>query len=649
MALKIPDDDYYAGGHLYTGTGAAAPTKKTRQDWARHYFPLQFTRDFAKYQEEFWEWGWAIEPDEKYRPRVECEPRGVGKSTNAEALVASLIARKKRKMIGYVSLEEDKAGKHFDSIKSLLETPELLKDYPHCRPKVQTLRNVAAQWSREALVTQSDAMIVPLSLQGSSRGWKSPVNNRFDMFVLDDIDKLGMSVQFVRKLLELLKGEILAAGTDKTAILFAQNLVYRDSICSMVYDHRADILSDRIFCGPYPILLDYDAEKVDIEGDTNNAKQWVVTSGRPFDPAIPIEYAESLLNQFGKSTFDRECQQDVHKVEDDKDFREWSEPYHVITYSEFVDFFARHKVDVWSTSRRHPIIPPNWNVGLGLDWGTTLGHPTAAVGVARPPESAPLNNSFFVFMEVVLPKFPHLAGEDPELVSPGRVAKGMHDALKEWGVSWSQVRQHLMSHEASAALNTMRMDLTEELKMFFNKWKPKRGSGVPQVQQLLEIDYNFMHPFRDELQGRPRLFFVVPDEQGELVYGDLGKLTCAQPIDRHGFARARYEIPLYSHFNSGQNKIDDDFCDALLGLANVFMVVSEMMSLPERREAAMPDSLKMEHVEEMIAAGAIETAERSMLARTIEFGKMDKLEEERRIALSKYRPSVPRMGRPGRR
>jgi hypothetical protein len=634
---------YYGRSLRIAAIQEPVPTSKTHQEWAKHYFPSLFTRPFTAYQKEFWNWGWDVEPDVKYRPRVECEPRGVGKSTNAEALIAALVARKKRKMIGYVSLEEEKAQKHFDAIKAMLETPAFLVDYPHCKPKVQTLRNTAAQWSRDALITDDDSMIVPLSLQGSSRGWKSPVGTRFDVIVLDDIDKLGMSIQFVRKLLELLKGEILAAGDDKTLVFMPQNLVYRDSICSMIYDHRADILSDRIFCGPYPLLVDYDAEKVDIEGDHNNAKTWVITRGTAFDEAIPISYAQSLLNQFGKGTFDRECQQDVHRVDDDKDFREWNEPYHIITYSEFVDFFARHKVNVWNTSRRHPMIPQNWNVGLGLDWGTTLAHPTAMIAAARPPEGSPLNDSFFCFSEVVLPKFPHIAGEDPELVSPGRVAKAILDALKVWNVPWSQVRQHLMSHEASAALNTMRIDLEDDLKVFFNKWKPKRGSGVPQVQNLLEINYDFPHPFRSELQGRPRIYFVVPDEQGELVYGDLGRLTLAQPTDSRGFARARYEFPLYSHLNTGANKLDDDLVDALLGLANVFMISSDPKTKIEIREDAMPENLKLDALEDLIVEENIELAERVVLARMIKFGEMDKKEDDARANMSRYRPSVPRM------
>ncbi len=528
--------------------------------WARHYFPYLFTRPSAKYQEKFWEWGWQIEPRKYYKPRVECEPRGVGKSTHGEVFVTSVVARKKRTMIGYVSLEQSKAGKHFDSIKGLLENPRLLQDYPHCRPKTQKLRSTAEQWSRNAIITESDAMIVPLSLQGSSRGWKSPIGQRFDMIVLDDIDKLGMSPNLIAKLLDLLKGEILAAGNNETVVVVLQNLIHRDSICSQILDHRADILSDREFCGPFPLLKNYEAEKIDDPDSTTGGKKWIITSGEPYDPAIDIAYSETLLNMYGMDLFERECQQNVFKVAGDKDFREWDEVYHVITYSEFRSFFLDHLIEVWNPVKDHPQIPANWNVGLGMDHGTTLGHPTAVACIARPPKISPLNDSFFAFTEIVLPKFPHNAGEEVPLVSPGRIAKALQEGLAEWNVKDEQITRRLMSHEASAAMNTMRVDLQDDLKTFFNKWHAKRGSGVPQVQRMLEIDHSLPHPFRKGLMGRPCLYFVVPDDQGRLMTGDLGKMYVAQPTDYKGFARARYEIPLYSYLNSGKNKTKDDFC-----------------------------------------------------------------------------------------
>ena len=710
--------------------------------WAKEIFPHLFSRPFTTYQKEFWKWADTIEPDTRYRPRIECQPRGVGKSTNAEAAVVKWVATKKRKMIGYVSLNDQKATKHFDSIKSMLEDNKFLSAYPHCKPGIQKLRDVAAQWSRDAIVTESGAMIVPLSLQGSSRGWKSSTGSRFDCFpagtlikteighipiesfpmlqyvpkvyafnhatqqvelqdvegwrqknarrlveittkqgrvfrcteehrifintrgyiqakqvrvgetlnvlptmlwqkesegvemqalrtdrqferqdtqvlslvsevphvlpqierdevsmvrficdesvpvydlqvagchnffanevlvhnciVLDDIDELGQSVEFTRKLINILKGEILAAGNDNTLVLMPQNLIYRDSICSQILDHRADILSDRIFCGPYPLLKWYDAEKLDLD-DGTGAKQWVITAGEAYDDAIDLEYAQKLLNTFGKSLFDRECQQDVKTVEDDKDFREWDERYHLITYSEF----RRVMEDVWNSERNRLQIPNRWNVGMGFDWGTTKGHPSAVALVARPPQTTILNDCHFVFAEVIKPKFPLDAFETPEMVSPGRVAKAIQDELREWNVNDSQVTTKLLSHEASAALNTMAIDLQDDIKMFWGKWKAKKGSGVPQIQNLLEIDYERPHPFRvypeghpkagQPLMGRPRLYFLVEDSQGDL-WSEGANLFVRGGVNSKGFARARFEMPLYSHKNTGENKIDDDFC-----------------------------------------------------------------------------------------
>ena len=574
--------------------------------WAKTLYPHLFSRPFTEYQKEFWEWGWQIDSGRRYRPRIECQPRGVGKSTNAEAWVVSLIARKKRKMIGYVSMEEAKATKHFDSIKSLLESDQLLKYYPHCKPRIQKLKDTAAQWSREAIVTEDGSMVIPLTLLGSSRGWKSSTGSRFDCFILDDIDKLGQSPDFTKKLIEMLKGEILAAGDDKTAVLMPQNLIYRDSICSQILDHRADILSDRQFQGPYPLLKWYDAQKVDIEGDETGAKQWIITQGEPFDKAIDLDYAAGLLNTFGKVTFDRECQQLVNQIEDDKDFREWDEVYHIITQSEFLRVMKQYGEDVWNEKRSCPQIPTRWNVGMGFDWGTTRKHPSAVVLTAKPAENSPLKSCQFAFAEIIRPEFPLDSFQTPELVSPGRVAQAVQDKLHQWNVLESQIELQLMSHEASAALNTMAIDLKDEIKQFWDKWKPKRGSGVPQVQNLLEIDRTKDHPFRrypkgyikdgedvggHPLKGCPRFFFIVEDGQGELMIDQIGNLFVVGAKDADGFARARFEIPIYSYRNSGDKKIDDDFVDAWLGLENIFGVDSQSLTKEEAIQKHMPEHL----------------------------------------------------------
>lgn len=580
------------------------PANLPGAEWAKHYYPQLFTRPFAEYQKDFWDWVDSIEPNKYYRPRIECEPRGVGKSTCAEAAVVKLIATKKRRMVGYLSLEEDKAVKHFDSIRAMMESETLLKDYPHCKPKIQKLRNIAAQWSRDALVTESGAMVVPLTLLGSSRGWKSSEGVRFDVLVLDDIDKLGQSPELLKKLLEMLKGEILAAGDDNTVVLMPQNLIHRDSICSQILDHRADILSDRIFCGAYPLLKWYDAEKIDLN-DGTGAKQWKITAGEPFDNAVPIEYAEKLLNKLGKSTFDRECQQKVFEIEEDKDFREWNEKYHLITCSEFRKVMESYGEPVWNGSRLQ--IPSRWNVGIGFDWGTTVKHPAVVTFVARPSEVSPLKDCHFVFGEVVCPKFPRNSFEQAELVSPGRVATQINSFLDEWNVLDSQIKMRLMSHEASAALNTMAIDLKEDEKQFFGKWKAKKGSGVPQIQNLLEIDHKKDHPFRvlpngQKLKGSPRIFFIVADGQGELQLDANNEIYVLGAKDAKGFARARFEMPLYSQFNSGQDKIDDDFVDAFRGLMNVFGVYADSKTDAETIESEIVKRVPTLAIENLRAA-----------------------------------------------
>jgi hypothetical protein len=574
------------------------------EHWLRTYLPHYFSRPFTQYQKDFWQdWAWEIEAEQYYRPRVECEPRGVGKSTNAEAAVVSWVARKRRRMIGYVGLDEERAAQHFRTIKAMLESDKLVLDYPHCKPDVQKIRSMATQWSRDAIVTANKAMIVPVTLLGSRRGWKSSDGKRFDALILDDIDKLGQSPELRTKLLDLLKSEILAAGDDNTLVLMPQNLIHRDSVCAQLLDHRADILSDRDFRGPYPLLKAYDAIKEEMP---DGSRRWVILSGEAFDPAISIEYSQKLLNKFGKATFERECQQDVNKVEADKDFREYDEVFHIITWEEFEAYFSRYDYDLRTNSGRRKL-PERWHKGKGLDWGTSRAHPSAAVFATRPDQTSPLSDCHFVFGEVVLPEYPCDLSEEPELVSPGRVARAIREFEREWNLTEDSFEMALMSHEASAALNTFLVDLPDETKTYFTKWKAVRGSGVPQIQNLLEIDQKRPHPFRrypsghpqdgEALTGRPRMYFVVDKAEGELFVDDIGKLRVVGPKSSKGLARLRYELPLYQQSNLGKNKKEDDATDALRGLFNLFGASSGEKTKDEKVEEAIDPALRWEQIE----------------------------------------------------
>lgn len=566
-------------------------------EWAKRFYSQSFSRGFTKYQQDFWEWGWEIQPDVYYRPRVECAPRGAGKSTTAETWLVSILARKRRKTIGYVCGTDAKANQHFASVKRKLENAELLKVYPHLKPQVQKYRNAFNSWSQDRLVTEAGQVIIPITLQGSNRGFKSEEDVRFDLLIFDDIDSLGESPDVIAKNLDLLKSEIILAGYANTLIVVFQNLIHRDSIVTQIMDHRADILSDRDFRGPFPLLKWYDAEKIDLP---DGGKRWKITAGEAYDEAIPLEYAESILNQIGKDLFDRESQQDVWKVAEDKDFREWDEIYHVITQSEMVAAFQ----GVNLRDANGFFVPSRWHVGRGFDWGSTPGHPSCLAYVTRPDKTCPFDDAHFVFAEVCMPLFPRDRSIAAEVVSPGRVAHAIKATEQRFRLREAQIEQSKMSHEASAAKNTLMLDLPQELTVFFNKWKAAKGSGVPQIQNLLEIDKNKPHPFRRypvghphaglPVMGRPRIYFVVADGQGELFCDTDGKLRVRGAVDSAGLARCRYEMPLYSHRNTGQKKLDDDFVDALRGLMSTFGVAAGALTEQEQIAAEMPDKYTFE-------------------------------------------------------
>lgn len=563
--------------------------------WIKHYFPKPFTRPFTQYQKAFWEWGWGIKPDTHYRPRVECAPRGVGKSTNAEMWAVSLLARKQRQTIGYISGTDAKATKHFNSVRRKLENATLLRDYPHLKPRVQKYRNAFNSWSQDRLVTDAGQTIIPITLQGSNRGFKSEDDTRFDCFIFDDIDALGESPDVVAKNIDLIKSEILLAGHATTLNAVFQNLIYRDSIVSQIMDYRADMLTDRDFCGPYPLMKWYDAERIDVDG---GGKRWVITAGESFDPAIPIEYCQSILNQIGKDLFDRECQQDVTRVAEDKDFREWNEVYHIITRSEMERGFPK----VPMRDANGFFIPARWHKGRGYDNGTTRDHPTSVCFVTRPDQTCPHDDSHFVIGEVVMPKFPYDPSVETELVSPGRVASAVKTFQTSLRIEERQIEQSKLSHEASSVQNTLMIDLPEHLQLFFRKWKAAKGSGVPQIQNMLEVDHTKPHPFRkhprtgEPLMGKPRLYFVVEDGQGELYLDGNGKLRVVGAKNSAGLARARFEMPIYSFRNTGTKKIDDDFVDSFRGLMATFGVASDQLTYDEQVQALIPEKYSRERL-----------------------------------------------------
>jgi hypothetical protein len=311
-------------------------------------------------------------------------------STGAETAAVYALAKKVKKYVLYVSATDDQATKHLRAIKTKLENPQLLKDYPHLKPKIEVVHKKVANWSAERLRTQGGQIVECISILGNSRGFKSEDSARPDFIVLDDIDSSKESFDVTKKKLDIIATEILPTGTYLTDVLMPQNLIHRDSVCAMILDKRAQVLMNRQFSGPYPLVKNLQYERAD---KPDGSSEWIITDGQPYDPAVSLEYAQHLLQLMGPDAFEREVQQDVWRVGADKDFREWDEVYHVCTWSEVEEGFKRQGYDLGLYRDGRIRIPPRWNVGLGWDVGTTREHPSAVSIVTRPDERFALADS----------------------------------------------------------------------------------------------------------------------------------------------------------------------------------------------------------------------------------------------------------------
>lgn len=556
------------------------------RDWLVDHFKAHTSKGFSFYHEEFWEWAWSIEKNKRPRPFVAIWPRGGAKSTSSELACVALGARKRRKYALYICMTQEQSDDHVGNIAAMLESDAVMRDYQDLgKPLLGKFGN-SKGWRRNRCRTASGFTIDALGLDSAARGVKLD-EQRPDLIIFDDIDAETDSKELTEKKVKILTRKLIPAGSPDVALLFVQNLVHKDSVIARMADGRADFAADRIVSGAYPALRNFDFER---EGSRT-----VITAGEATWPqGMPKERCQEMIDDMGLAAFLAECQHKVDQISGEKSFREYDEVYHVITWLEFAAVYGQAK------------IPARWHKARGLDWGTTPKHPTAVIFSTRPTVRDPLDDCVFTFAEVVRPRWPPAdAHAEIEMVSPGRVAQAIDDKQRSLGIEDSHIKKSLMSHEASAALATFLIDLPKEIQQYFNKWKAKKGSGVPQIQELLTIDRKRPHPFRRDpktnkpLMGRPRHFIIVDDSQGALYYDIEGKLKVRQPTDEKGLARLRSEIPEFDERATGKDKIFDDAVDAWRGMAAAFFVAGDALSEAEQIERSLPERVRKENIQNL--------------------------------------------------
>jgi hypothetical protein len=587
--------------------------------WLAFLFPNHFTAQFAPHHAELWQWLWSITLGHAPDPGafIAIWPRGAGKSTNAEAACACLAARRQRRYGLYLSGTQEQADKHVQSVAAMLGAEGIEQHYPDIARREVNKYGHSQGWRRNRLHTASGFVLDALGLDVDSRGIKVR-NQRPDFLIIDDVDSKHDTVAAVKKRIEILTSTIIPAGSRDLAILGIQNLIHRNSVFSQLADTRADFLLNRVVSGPFPALRNFAFQR---EGAA-----YVITAGEPTWSGQTVADCQRELNRIGPAAFIAECQQEIHSAAVGAVFPQYNEVYHVITWSEFAAFYgdtARH------TDGR-PRIPGHWLIGRAQDWGTTIQHPCATVWLARPGYKDRLDDSVFFYREMLFPEYPNPITTE---VSPKKVGVAIVDAQRDWQ-EHLRINMSLISHEATAALNTYLNDMPPGYKLRFNKWKPDRLAGIAQLQNYLEIiDTHKPHPFRPQLLGRPRFYLVVEDSQGALIpddsyeppaerawYRPWGRnepapastpvlapgWTVRQPFDARGLARARAELQVYHYPQTAQGqerdrpfKIFDDTIDALKALADLFFPRPARMTDHEKFEQTLPEHLRIENVEKL--------------------------------------------------
>jgi hypothetical protein len=569
--------------------------------WLSMYFHRALASEFADFHRAFWRWLWSVgfdKPDDSF---VAVWPRGAGKSSAAELALVALGARRRRKYGIYVCATQDQADDHVGNVAAWLESAQLAEHYPAMCNRALTKFGQVKAWRRNRLRCKNGFTLDSLGLDTASRGLKID-EMRPDVIWFDDIDSETDSPQMIEKKIRIMTRRILPTGAPNVCIASFQNLVHADSIQSRLVDGRADFMIDRFVSGPFPALKNMVVETEGIRS--------VIVSGEPTWPAgMDIERCQDLMDDIGLQAFLVECQHQVKDRYRGAILPEFNETYHVITWSEFVRYFGK---DACGCAFPHdlnmpcpnPRVPFSWALGRGQDWGTTRQHPCATVWVGRPHERDRLNDSVFVYRELVRPSFP--PKKEAELVNPRRMAEEIHGLEHRWEEG-GRMQISILSHEASATHNTyLDPDLADEHRLGFMKHQPMPQAGIPQLQNYLQINFDEPHPFRHHpeddsqvLQGRPRLYFVVADGEGELYHRD-DKLLVRPATSAAGLARLRWEIPQYRYkeLEDGRErsgipfKMHDDAVDALRYVANVFFPRRPMKSALERQEEQLPEAYR---------------------------------------------------------
>lgn len=305
--MTVAELDAYARALDEAFAAKARAEEHNWAQWLRFMFPDHFRAEFAAHHRDLWEWVWSIELGVKPPAAfVAVWPRGGAKSTSAEAAVAALGARQRRRFVLYVCESQAQADDHVGSIAAMFESRRVELAYPELGTRLVGKYGSSKGWRRNRLRTASGLTVDALGLDTAARGVKLE-EQRPDLIVFDDLDGEDDGPAQTERKLRSITQKLLPAGADDLAVLGIQNLPNRDGIFARLAgmtDEPADFLASRVVSGPVPAVWD-------ATYDRGPDGRWRIVDGRPSWSGQDLEVCNRQIDEWGITAFRLEAQHEL--------------------------------------------------------------------------------------------------------------------------------------------------------------------------------------------------------------------------------------------------------------------------------------------------------------------------------------------------
>lgn len=268
----------------------------------------------------------------------------------------------------------------------------------------------------------------------------------------------------------------------------------------------------------------------------------------------------------------QEIERDYNASQPGKVFKQWREEYCLITWAELIEFYRKFRLEKnFFRDDGSFRVPRDWNWGRTHDHGQTPAHPWIVTHAARPRANYPLSDSVFVFSCHRITPDGAAVGEAQPQIEAIEKRLGFRDYLGRMVHKYSFSEN---SHEAEQVRDTF----LEEHGEVWTPWSTDYNVGIPQIQEwLMLIEPSRPNPFRPELRGRARIYFVADPGEYQMLFNEQsGNYYVTPSKTEAGFKLLREEMPAY-HYppeEAGKAardmrplKILDDTIDTLRGFA----------------------------------------------------------------------------------